>query len=97
MIYWGDLWRRLGDDRYLDGIGRAVGFLLAAQFSEDVADLNVRGAFLEAPHPPDGSLAPGFLVRDIATIFTIRALDAVLDIPGLIGTDADWADTSMAW
>jgi len=97
VLYWADLWRRSGEERYLDGIGRSVGFILAAQFRDDVADADVRGAFLEAPHPPDGSLTPGFLVRDIATIFAIRALDAVLDIPGLVESGAEWADTTMAW
>jgi len=97
VLYWADLWRRFGEDRYQDGIRCGVGFILAAQFGDDVADSDVRGAFLEAPHPPDGSLAPGFLVRDIATVFAIRALDAVLDIPGLVETDSEWTDTTMAW
>ena len=56
VLYWTDLSKRLGDDKYLDGINRGVGFLLSAQFSQDVDDENVRGAFFESPHPPDGSL-----------------------------------------
>ncbi len=97
VIYWAELWKRLGDQKYQDGISRGVGFLLAAQFSDDVEDANVRGAFFESPHPPDGSLAPGYQVRDIATIFSIRALDAVLEIPGLVEEGRAWADTSMEW
>ena len=58
----------------------------------------MRGAFFESPNKPDGSLAPGYQVRDIATIFGIRALDAVLDIPELLVDDGeDWADTTMKW
>jgi hypothetical protein len=97
VLFWADLWRRLGDERYLAGISRGVGYLLAAQFAADVPDANVRGAFFEVPHPPDGSLAPGFQVRDLATIFGIRALDAVLDIAEVLTLDSAWADTSMAW
>jgi rhamnogalacturonyl hydrolase YesR len=97
VLFWADLWRRLGDDRYLAPIARGTGYLLAAQFAADVPDPDVRGAFFEAPHAPDGSLAPGYQVRDLATIFAIRALDAVLDIPVLLDPDVAWADTSMAW
>jgi len=97
VLFWVDLWRRTGHQRYLDGISRGIGYLLAAQFAGDVPDPDVRGAFFEAPHPPDGSLAPGYQVRDLATIFGIRALDAALGIAELLETDAAWADTSMAW
>ncbi len=97
VLYWVDLWGRTGEERYLDGIGRGVGFILAAQFADDDFDQDARGAFFEAPHPPDGSLSPGHQIRDIATIFAIRALDAVLDVPDLVDAGRDWADTSMAW
>ena len=63
----------------------------------DVEDANVRGALFESPRAPDGSLAPGFRVRDIAAIFAIRAWDAVLDLPDLLEGESDWIDTSMAW
>ena len=97
VIFWADLYQRFGDPRWLDAIRRGVGFLLAAPFSADVEDANVRGALFESPRAPDGSLAPGFRVRDIAAIFAIRAWDAVLDLPDLLEGESDWIDTSMAW
>lgn len=98
ILFWTDLWRRTGEERWLAAIGRATGFLLSAQFAPDVEDEQVRGAFFESLNKPDGSLAPGFQVRDIATIFGIRALDAVLNIPELLeGVDEGWADTTMKW
>ena len=97
VLLWTDLLRRTGDDGYLPAIERGVGFLLAAQFDQQVADPDVRGALFESPRPPDGSLAPGFRVRDIAAIFAVRALDAVLDLDELSSGAEAWADTSMAW
>jgi hypothetical protein len=98
ILFWADLWRRTGEERWLVGIRRATGYLLRAQFAEDVEDAEVRGAFFESPNKPDGSLAPGFQVRDIATLFGIRALDAVLDLPELLADDGEeWADTTMKW
>lgn len=97
VLLWVDLLRRTGDAGYLPAIERGVGFLLAAQFDQDVEDPDVRGALFQSPRPPDGSLAPGYRVRDIAAIFAVRALDAVLDLGELASGDDDWADTSMAW
>lgn len=97
VIFWSDLYRRLGDERYLDPIQRGIGYLLAAQFRDDVDDPDVRGALFESPKPPDGTLCPGYRVRDIAAIFAIRAWDAVLDIPDLLSSGEDWADTTMKW
>lgn len=98
ILFWADLWHRTNDDRWLLGIRRAVGYLLRTQFADDVEDPNVRGAFFESPNKPDGSLAPGYQVRDIATVFGIRALDAVLDLPELLTDDGEaWADTTMKW
>lgn len=97
VLFWADLWRRTGDANYLPAIERGVGFLLAAQFSADVEDPDVRGALFESPRPPDGSLAPGYRLRDIAAIFAVRALDDVLDIDVLGDAEEEWADTSMAW
>ena len=98
ILFWADLWRRTGEDRWLAGIRRAVGYLLRTQFAPDVEDANVRGAFFESLNKPDGSLAPGFQVRDIAAIFGIRALDTVLDIPELLAAEGEeWADTTMKW
>ena len=56
------------------------------------------GALVERPTKPDGTVSPGYQVRDIATIFGIRALDAVLDIPELLAAEGEeWADTTMKW
>jgi uncharacterized protein YyaL (SSP411 family) len=97
ILLWADLRRRTGDAGYLPAIERGVGFLLAAQFADDCDDPDVRGALFESPRHPDGSLAPGYRVRDIAAIFAVRALDVVLEIDELAGGDETWADTSMAW
>ena len=96
-LFWIDLWQRLGNERYREGIARAVPYLLGSQFATDGEDPDIRGAFFEAPNPPDGSLSPGFQVRDIATIFAVRALDAVL-ADELLGTDlASDVSASMPW
>ena len=97
VLFWCDLLRRTGDGRYVEPIRRGVGYLLAAQFRDDLADPNVRGALMESPKPPDGTLAPGFRVRDIASIFAIRAFDSVLDLPELLVAGDGWIDTSMQW
>ena len=97
VLLWTDLLQRTGDDGYLLAIERGVGFLLAAQLDQQAADPDVRGALFESPRPPDGSLAPGYRVRDIAAIFAVRALDAVLDLDELSSGAEAWADTSMAW
>lgn len=97
-LLWHDLWRRTGDDvKYLPAIRRSVGFLLAAQFADDVEDANVRGALFESLNVPDGSLAPGFRVRDIAAIFALRLWDAALDTPELLAGNDPWLDTTMKW
>lgn len=79
VIMWCDLWQRLGDEKYRIAIERALGFLLRAQFHQDVEDRNIRGAFFEGYLPPDGTMKPGFYIRDIATIFPSRALFMILD------------------
>ncbi|UCH10225.1 MAG: hypothetical protein JSU61_13675 [Fidelibacterota bacterium] len=79
VIMWCDLWQRLGDDKYRDAIQRALGFLLRAQFRQDVPDPNLRGAFFEGYLPPDGTMEPGFYLRDIATIFPARAMLTILE------------------
>jgi hypothetical protein len=79
VIMWCDLWQRLKDERYLTAIERALGFLLRAQFNQDVSDPNIQGAFFEGYLPPDGTMEPGFYLRDIATIFSTRALLTILE------------------
>ncbi len=78
VIMWTDLWKRTGDEKYRKEIETALGFLLRAQFNQDVEDSNIRGAFFEGYLPPDGTLCPGFYFRDIATIFPTRAMLEVL-------------------
>jgi len=78
VIMWVDLWKRTGDEKYVKEIETSLGFLLRAQFNRDVQDQNIRGAFFEGYLPPDGTLCPGFYIRDIATIFSTRAMLEVL-------------------
>ncbi|MFN8474479.1 MAG: hypothetical protein U0822_19970 [Anaerolineae bacterium] len=96
-IIWCDLYQRTGDTKYKDAINRSVGFLAAAQFSPSADDPNIRGALWESPNPPDGTTCPGFFIRDIATIFAIRALDKALEIEGLLEDVAPAWDHSMPW
>jgi rhamnogalacturonyl hydrolase YesR len=78
VIMWTDLWKRTGDEKYLRSIETSLGFLLRAQFNQDVEDQNIKGAFFEGYLPPDGTLCPGFYIRDIATIFAARSMFEVL-------------------
>ena len=78
VIMWTDLYNRTHDKKYLREIETSLGFLLRAQFNRDVEDANIRGASFEAYLPPDGSLCPGFYIRDIATIFSARAMLEIL-------------------
>lgn len=79
VIMWCDLWKRLRHEKYIAAIERALGFLLKAQFNQDVKDANVRGAFFESYLPPDGTLEPGFYLRDISTVFSARAMIEMLE------------------
>ncbi|UCD36734.1 MAG: hypothetical protein JSW54_07770 [Fidelibacterota bacterium] len=79
VLMWCDLWQRLGDEKYRHAIERALGFMLRAQFRQDVEDPNLRGAFFEGYLPPDGTMSPGFYLRDIATIFPSRAMLTILE------------------
>jgi hypothetical protein len=97
VLLWHDLWRQTADSRYLKAIDRAIGFLQAAQFNSDPDDENIRGALFESPKAPDGTTCPGFLIRDLAAIFAIRAADLVMDIDILTASSTDWIDTSMQW
>jgi hypothetical protein len=96
-IIWSDLYGRTGDPKYQDAVNRSVRFLLAAQFSLTASDPSIRGALWESPNPPDGTACPGFLIRDIATIFAIQALDRVLSTAGLLKEMAPAWDHSMPW
>jgi hypothetical protein len=96
-IIWSELFTRTGDKRYRDAINRSVRFLITAQFSQDVDDPNIRGALWESPNAADGSGCPGYYIRDIATIFAIRALDKVLGIEGLLEEGPIRWDDSMPW
>jgi hypothetical protein len=97
-IIWTDLYARTGDQRYKDAINRSVRYLMAAQFSQTADDPNIRGALWESINLPDGSNAPGFYIRDIASIFAIRAIDKALSIDGLLENQGyDTWDNSMPW
>ncbi|MFN8481430.1 MAG: hypothetical protein U0768_00050 [Anaerolineae bacterium] len=96
-IIWCDLYQRTGDAKYKTAVNRSAAFLAAAQFSPRADDANVRGALWESPNPPDGTPCPGFFIRDIATLFAIRALDKALGIEGLLEDVAPAWDHSMPW
>lgn len=96
-IIWSDLFTRTGNLKYKDAINRSIRFLLAAQFSDESVDPNTCGALWETIHPPDGTVCPGFLIRDIATIFAIRALDKVLSVENLLEEGEESWDNSMRW
>jgi hypothetical protein len=76
---WTDLYNRTKDEKYVKAIETSLGFLRRAQFNRNVEDRNVRGAFYEGYLPFDGTLSPGFYIRDIATIFSVRAMVEVLE------------------
>jgi hypothetical protein len=66
----------------------AMKYILRAQFKEEVDDPNARGGFFEKLSEPDGSLAPGFEMRDIAATFSILAMEkslALFDSPPSVG------------
>jgi hypothetical protein len=78
VIMWTDLYKRTGEKMYRDAIETSLGFLIRAQFNQNVKDRNIRGAFFESMLPPDGTMCPGFYFRDISTIFASRAMLEVL-------------------
>ncbi len=80
IIMWTDLYNRTKEEKYVKEIETSLGFLLRAQFNEDVEDPNIKGAFFEGYLPPDGTLSPGFYIRDIATIFPVSAMLKILEI-----------------
>ena len=96
-IIWCDLYRRTHDGRYLDAIRRSLRFLFAARFSPDAEDEQVRGALWETLNVPDGSTTPGYRVRDIATIFAIRAMDRVLALDELADEELEPLSNAMPW
>lgn len=96
-IIWADLYRRTGDERYRVAIHRSLSFFLATQFNTENDDPNVHGALWETLNVPDHSTAPGFRIRDIATIFTIRAGDALLKSPNLLPDEVQPLSNRMVW
>ncbi len=78
VIMWVDLWKRTRQEKYRNAIEASLGFLLKAQFRQDVPDRNIRGAFFEGLYVPDGTMNQGYYFRDIATIFSARAMLEVL-------------------
>jgi rhamnogalacturonyl hydrolase YesR len=95
-IMWADLYARTGDETYRNAISRSLRFLAAAQFTQDCADPNMRGALWETLNVPDGSGCPGFRIRDIAPIFAVRAWDHLLDA-GLMDDEIAPLDNAMPW
>ncbi|CAA9560264.1 MAG: hypothetical protein AVDCRST_MAG73-3638 [uncultured Thermomicrobiales bacterium] len=97
ILFWADLWRRTDEPRFRAGIRRALPYLLAAQFGADAGDPDVVGAFFESPNPPDGTVAPGFQVRDLATVFGVRALNAVLELGDFDEPRGERENAGMPW
>lgn len=97
IIIWATLFRRTGDERYREPIRRSLRFLTAAQLSVDADDPNVRGALWETLNVPDGTVAPGYRVRDIAPIFAVRAADTLLSHPELIPDEIEPLSNAMPW
>ncbi len=73
-----DMWKRSRQEKYRAAAERALGFLLKAQFGKDAPDPDMRGAFFEGLHPPDGSGRQRFYLRDISTAFASRAMLEIL-------------------
>jgi hypothetical protein len=78
VIMWVDLWKRTHQEKYRQAIEASLGFLLKAQFRQDVPDPNIRGASFEGLFLPDGTMNQGYYFRDIATIFSARAMLEIL-------------------
>jgi hypothetical protein len=96
-IIWTDLYKRTGDVRFRDATRRSLRFLFSARFDQGDVDPNVRGALWETLNVPDGGVAPGYRVRDIATTFAIRAVDGLLDTPELRPNDIEQLSNPMPW
>ena len=96
-IIWHELYLRTGEPKYRDAIRRAVRFLLPTQFAQENDDPNIRGALWETMNVPDGSPCPGFLIRDISTIFMIRAFDKLLTSSDVLEGELASLDNTMPW
>lgn len=97
IILWASIFARTGDERYREPIRRSLRFLAAAQLAPDADDPNVRGALWETLNVPDGTVAPGYRVRDIAPIFAVRAVDALLRQPDLLPDEIEPLSNAMPW
>ena len=93
---WAELYARTEDPVYLEAIGRSLRFLAAAQFGDQADDPNVRGALWETLNVPDGTTRPGHRVRDIASIFAVRAYDRLI-ADQLAPDDVAPLDNAMPW
>jgi len=95
-ILWAELYARTEDPVYREAIGRSLRFLAAAQFGDQADDPNVRGALWETLNVPDGTTRPGHRVRDIASIFAVRAYDRLI-ADQLAPDDVAPLDNAMPW
>lgn len=71
-ILWQELHRITGDSAWLEPADRALAFCARVQFSEP-EDPNLRGAILEKVLPPDGTDRSPYHIRDLGTIFFVKA------------------------
>ena len=71
-ILWQELQRVTGDSRWLEPIDLALQFCARMQFT-DPEDPNLLGAILEKVLPPDGTDRSPYHIRDLGTIFFVKA------------------------
>lgn len=71
-ILWQGLHRVTGDSRWLEPIDLALRFCVSMQFIRP-EDPNLAGAILEKVLPPDGTDHSPYHIRDLGTIFFVKA------------------------
>jgi hypothetical protein len=71
-ILWQELHRVTGDSRWMEPVEQALRFCVSVQFTEP-NDANLRGAILEKVLPPDGTDRSPYHIRDLGTIFFVKA------------------------
>jgi hypothetical protein len=71
-ILWQELHRVTGDTRWLEPADKALRFCTSVQFTEP-EDPNLTGAILEKVMPPDATDRSPYHIRDLGTIFFVKA------------------------
>lgn len=76
-ILWYELWRVTNDEKWLQPMEMAINYCMMMQFTSP-ADKNLHGAILERVLPPDGTDRLPYHLRDLGTIFFIKAAARIL-------------------